>query len=136
MPATQGYRLDEWHEGPFLGASHDILAVPDDRVFDINDPVDVAQGLLETSAEIEAYEWLVDKVTLQEMAMESAKMIIAARDELLIDRNLESEFRSAQNQRNERGLGHLAVVACSRQDLNTGEVSYSASTVPRSRISA
>lgn len=133
MPATQNYRLPDWHESPFLNAVHSFDLVPDSRVFDINSPEDIAECLLESSDEIETYRWVLTDQQLKQLALDSARTIIEKRNE----RELQTRFEQAKMQRsiNENGTS-LAVVVSLVQNLETGETTFTNSHVPMSRIRA
>lgn len=135
MPANRKH-LGEWHEPPFLGRSHDIEATPDDRVFDFSNENDVATALVETNPDINVYAYLVDETELRELALESARAIITSRQEVFMEHKLAQEFNTAKEERDKKGVGHLAVVACWKEDLHTGEVELSTMEVPRSKVSA
>lgn len=133
MPATQNYRLPDWHESPFLNAVHNFEPVPDERVFVINSPEDIATCLLEDSDEVEIYRWVLDDQELAQLALESARTIIEKRNEL----ELQSRFELAKMHRasSEEGT-RLAVVVSLVQNLETGEATFTDNLVPMSRVKA
>ena len=135
MPATQGYRLDEWHESPFLSGTHSVEFVPDARVFDTNNPEDIAVCLMENDPEIEAYRWSnIPEGQLEELALESAKRIIRERQERYMDNVLKMRFQNATRKRRlTEGAEKLAVVVMIAENLETGETEVLDQWVPTGR---
>lgn len=89
MPATQGYRLDDWREPPMISAKHGLEAAPDGRVFKIYEYADVAASILEYSEDIDTYRWELTDDQLEALALESARHIVETRRELLLERQAE-----------------------------------------------
>ena len=90
MPATQNYRLADWHESPFLGGTYDLEAVPDARIFNPESAEDVAQCLLESDMAIDAYRWVLSEKQVEELALDSANTIIAGRRQLKLEREMQT----------------------------------------------
>lgn len=126
MPATQNCRLDDWHEPPFLGTNGALELIPDSRVFNPSDPQDIATCLLEDDPQIEAHRWVLTDQQLAEMALESAKVIVANREERYIDNVVHMRFEKAKAERRVNEAGRkLAVVVSFAQNLKTGETTVS-----------
>ena len=137
MPATQNYRLADWHESPFLGSTHDLESAPDTRVFDPESAADVAQCLLESDTAIDAYRWVLSEKQIEELALDSANTIIVARRQLKLERELQDEFETAKKKRDTETNGKkLGVVVSLVQNLATGESAISHGTMPLSRVNA
>jgi len=135
MPATQGYRLEDWHEPPLTPPIH-LEPDVDNRVFDIHSVEEVAACLLETDDVIETYRWLLSEAELGELALESAKGIIKRRILLREERMLQQEFekaKQARNAANRRTGKRMAAIAIQAQDLRTGETRYANHVVPMTR---
>ena len=133
MPATQNYRLPDWHESPFLNGVHNVEVAPDSRVFDMNSPEDIATCLLENSDEIEAYRWVLTDQQLGQLALDSARTIIEKRNEI----ELQTRFEQAKLHRRASEDGsRLAVVVSLVQNLETGKTTFMDNQVPVSRIRA
>ena len=137
MPATQNYRLADWHEHPFLSGVHDLNNVPDSRVTDIDNPQEVAACLLETDDQIEAYRWSLSEEQLSQLALESAKAIIENRNQLLLERQLQMRFEAAKAKPSINLNGRrLAAVVSLVQNQQTGESHITERYVEPSRINA
>lgn len=137
MPATQNYRLADWHESPFLSGTHSLEVVPDSRVFNPDNVNDVALCLMETDPVIEAHRWVLSDKQLEGLALESATEIVRNRRQLKLESDLTNRFETAKQRRGKRADGErMAVVVSLVQNLETGETTISDTQVPISRFKA
>lgn len=131
MPAN---RCDDpsWNPRPDFQSKHSIEPALDARVFDIDNPADIATCLLETSPDIEVYRWDMSDEELTTLALESARLIISKRRELYVAHQLAQEFESAKARRDARinstasdkSTTKPVVIAGYTENLETGEVSF------------
>lgn len=135
MPATQGYRLREWHEPPFLTGKHTLESTVDTRIFDPDNENDVAQCLLENDETITAYQWVLPDEELRVMAFESAQAIIRARRNRYADNLVAMRFEQAKYERARDGArGRLALVVTLAENLETGAIYVNESQVSVGRV--
>lgn len=137
MPATQGYRLADWHEGPFLNGVHELERSVDERVFILDDPNDIATCLLESDEQVNTYRWILTDQQIEDLALESAKEIIGNRKKLFLERQHEIRFAAAKTRRDSSEYsGGLAVVVSLVHNERTGEAHFTERHVEPSRINA
>lgn len=135
MPATQGYRLSEWHEPPFLTGSHTLESTIDTRVFDPDNENDIAQCLLENDERITTYQWVLPEKEVHAIALESAQAIIRARRDRYADNLVAMRFEQAKHERARDGArGRLALVVTLTENLETGAMCVNKSLVPVGRV--
>lgn len=126
MPATPGIRLETWNEPPFIALGSIEAPDCDSRVFDIYSETDVTTCLIEDDPGIDALRWTLSDDEINQLALESAKAIIAERRALKEKREAELEKMAHEK---ESASTHMATVVVLRQNPETG--STTAHTIPR-----
>lgn len=138
MPANRGLGSPNWSPQPDFAVHHEIQQTVDERVFQFDNEVQVANALLETDPTFEAYEWDLSQDSLQALALESAQAIVYKRRYLFAERTMQMEFERAKAKRNAR-VGALptsqqAVVVGYQQNIATGELTVFSEEVSMGRV--
>lgn len=131
MPATQGYRLEEWHEPPALTGSHELKSQPTEvRVSNYEQCVEFV--LLQGLQEIDAYSGYSDlqldvAKDISDQIFEPEKDILKALSQYLSDStHVESSAKNLDNSVRPEPLGKVLEMptkyVVSRYDVETGKL--------------